>query len=79
MEHLSHIDIYGIAAAILSMILATVVPILSFKYRKLFLVLSECKTLVDTMIESWSDEKITKEELKEILKEISAIIYTIKR
>lgn len=75
---LNQVDIYGILAAILSVILATVVPFLSFKYRKLLLVLKECKILLTTIIESWEDHKISEEEMKEIIQKILDIINTIR-
>lgn len=75
---LNHIDIYGVLATILSVILATVVPILSFKYRKLIHILRECKELLSTIISAWQDKKITEEEMKEIVEEAKHLVDVIR-
>lgn len=75
---LNHIDIYGVLATILSVILATVVPILSFKYRKLIHILQECKELLSTIIIAWQDKKITEEEMKEIIGKAKHLVEAIK-
>lgn len=75
---LDQFDIYGVLATVLSVILATVVPYISFKYRKLLAVLRECKATLKTILEAWKDCEISPEEAKTIMKSIIKIIDTIK-
>lgn len=77
-QFLSDVDLYGVLATILSAILATVVPALSFRYRKLLRILNECKELLKTIAESWEDKNISEEEMKYIVDSVTKIIANIK-
>ena len=75
---LNQVDIYGVLAAILSVILTTVIPILSFRYRKLLAILKESRKFLLAIIVAWEDHKISEEEMKEIIKKVRKIIEAIK-
>lgn len=77
-QFIKDIDFYGVLATILSMILATVVPVLSFRYRKLLRILNECKELLKAISESWKDRSITEEEMKHIMNSVSKVVESIK-
>ena len=76
---LQNLDIYNIASTILSIILAALIPAISCKYKKIKVVLLECKKLVKITLDACEDEKITPEELKQILKQLDAIMDVIKK
>lgn len=77
-QFIKDVDLYGVLATILSMILATVVPVLSFRYRKLLRILNECKELLKAISESWKDRSITEEEMKHIMNSVSKVVESIK-
>lgn len=82
MEHIvslfQNFDTYGILATFLSAILTTVVPVLSYKYRKVLKILIELKRLISVILESWDDHEITKDEMKVILDNFNSVLKTIK-
>lgn len=75
---LQHIDIYSIIAGVLSAILATIIPIFSFKYRKLIIILKEVKKMISWVMEACEDGKITDEEVKIALKYILTLMSSVK-
>lgn len=78
-EFIKQIDIYGVLASILAFILATVVPFLSYKYRKVLCILRECrKTLIDVKI-AWKDHSISNDEVKLILDDLGSVLKEIRR
>lgn len=78
-ELLQQVDVYSILATILSFILATVIPFLSFKYRKILCILKECKRTLNDVKHAWKDREISNEEVKLILEDLGAILKEIKR
>ena len=78
-DFLQQIDAYSIFATILSFILATVIPFLSYKYRKILCILRECKKTLLDVKKAWEDRDISNEEVKIIFEDLSAILREIKR
>jgi hypothetical protein len=77
-QFLAHIDVYGLLSVILSTILVTVVPYLSFRYRKLYLILKACKDAIATLEDACEDKKITEDEAKQIVKSVLSIFKEMK-
>lgn len=77
-QFLQNIDIYNVGATILSVILASVIPFMSYKYHKLKKILQACKQLVNLMVEAGEDSKISPKELHAIVDQLKVVVNTIK-
>ena len=78
LELLQYTDLYNIFAAIFSLICAIVVPILSYRCRKLLRIMESCRDLLIYLKQAWSDKVISDVEAKIIIERILVLIDTVR-
>lgn len=78
-DFFNQIDIFALLITIAYFLFGVLASILSVKYKKMSLVLKECKELVNFASEAWKDKKITEDEAKVLLAKLTDILNVIKK
>ena len=71
-------NFYEVFSTILTIAVSIAIPIISSKYSKLLKILHECRALADLTLKACEDRKISADELKQILHQITIIIDKIR-
>lgn len=78
-DFFNQVDIFALLITIAYFLFGVLASILSVKYKKMSLVLKECKELVNFASEAWKDKKITEDEAKVLLAKLTDILNAIKK
>lgn len=78
-DFFNQVDIFALLITIAYFLFGILASILSIKYKKMSLILKECKELVNFASEAWKDKKITEDEAKVLLAKLTDILNAIKK
>lgn len=81
-HYLNNIDWYTVGSSVITILLAVILPILQYRFKKvtgrIASILKQIDALLVIMKEAYSDKKITAAELKVIVAQTIEILNTIR-